>query len=210
VKHVVYASSSEAYGEPLEVPTNEEHPILLNAFADRDSYASSKVIGDFYTRLYAKQYNIKYTVLRIFNMYGERMVNTKYGQVIPEFVTRCLQEPEFTIIGDGSHTRSFCYIKDATRLLRSLIDNEVTGFINLGNDAEISILELASEVHKKIGREFKPVFLEERPHDHKRRRPDITRLKNELSGTLDFSSLDDGLELVIDYYKKLLKIHELA
>ncbi|WP_448552172.1 NAD-dependent epimerase/dehydratase family protein [Thalassotalea montiporae] len=204
VNHVIYASSSEAYGEPLEVPTNESHPVLLNSFADRDSYASSKVIGDFYTRLYAKQYNINYTVLRIFNMYGERMVNTKYGQVIPEFVTRCLQEPEFTIIGDGSHTRSFCYIKDATSLLRKLVECDVTGFINLGNDAEISILELAASIHKKVGREFTPVHLEERPHDHKRRRPDITKLKNEL-GELDFTPLETGLELVIKYYKALIE-----
>lgn len=201
VGFVIYSSSSEAYGEPMEVPTPETHPILLNAFADRDSYASSKALGDYYTKLFAKKYRIKWQILRIFNLYGERMINTKYGQVIPEFVKRAMFEDKFTIIGDGSHTRSFCYITDATRMMRLLMESETEDIINLGNDQEISILELAKKVHKAIGREFAPEFLPERPNDHKRRRPDISKLKS-IVGDLSFVSLEDGIKKLVDFYKK--------
>lgn len=200
VNYLAYASSSEVYGEPITLPTPESHPVLLNAHADRDSYASSKAIGDFYTRIGAKKLGIDYLVIRFFNQYGPRMVGTKYGQVIGEFIRRGLTEPEFTIIGDGSHTRSFCLVTDACRAMVDLFEKRVTGFINLGNDKEITILELAKIIHKKIGRDFKPIFLPERPHDHRRRCPDITRLKTELPH-LQLTDLDAGLDLTIDYFR---------
>jgi nucleoside-diphosphate-sugar epimerase len=203
VNKIIYTSSSEVYGEPMILPTPETHPILLNAFADRDSYASSKALGDFYVRLHCQHKNIDYLILRIFNMYGERMVNTRYGQVIPEFIKRTLSsDQEFTIIGDGQHTRSFCYIKDATIAMVQLMQQHVTGFLNLGNDQEISILELAQTIHQILKRPFKPKFLPERPHDHKRRCPDLTRLKTILP-ELKFTSLHDGLTKVIKYYQDI-------
>ena len=200
VKHIIYTSSSEVYGSPFTIPTNEQHPILLNSSFDRDSYAASKAVGEFYVRLFAKQYNISSLILRVFNMYGERMVGTRYGQVIPEFITRMLSENEFTIIGNGEHTRSFCYVKDATTIIRMLTENETTGIINLGNDQEISILELANTIHVLNDQSFNPQFLPERANDHKRRRPDIHNLQTILPG-LTFTSLDEGLKKVISYYK---------
>src|SRR3990167_3264408 len=140
VKKIIYTSSSEVYGEPMIVPSPETHPILLNANADRDSYAASKAMGEFYVRLYANNQKKDWLILRVFNMYGPRMVNTKYGQVIPEFIHRMRTEKEFTLIGDGHHTRSFCLVHDAIRLLLMLDKQNVTGFLNLGNPEEISIL----------------------------------------------------------------------
>lgn len=203
VRYVAYTSSSEAYGEPMQVPTPESHPVLLNAAADRDSYASAKAMGDFYTRIGAIKLGIDWLNIRVFNQYGPRMVGSKYGQVIGEFVRRGLTEPRFTIIGDGSHTRSFCLVTDGARAMVDLLEKRVTGFINLGNDKEMTILELAQLVHGKLGRPFEPVFLPERPHDHRRRCPDLTRLRQELPG-FQLTDLDRGLDLTIEYFRKAL------
>ena len=203
VVYLCYTSSSEVYGEPMVVPTPETHPVLLNAEADRDSYASSKAMGDFYVRIGARKLEIDALAVRVFNQYGPRMVGTKYGQVIGEFVRRGLTEPEFTLIGDGSHTRSFCLVTDGARMLADLFEKRVTGFINLGNDDEISILELARRIHEKLGREFRPVFLDERPHDHRRRCPDLTRLRQCLPG-LELTGLDEGLDITIRHFRETL------
>lgn len=204
VGYVCYTSSSEVYGDPMIIPTPETHPVLLNAEADRDSYASSKAMGDFYVRIGAQKLGIEALAVRVFNQYGPRMVGTKYGQVIGEFVKRGLTEPEFTMIGDGSHTRSFCLVTDGARILVDLFEKSITGFINLGNDNEISILELAERIHAKLGREFKPVFLEERPHDHRRRCPDLTRLK-ECLPDLELTDLDTGLDITIRSFREVMQ-----
>jgi nucleoside-diphosphate-sugar epimerase len=200
VDYLIYTSSSEVYGDALEIPTDEKQPVALNIFADRDSYAASKLLGEFYVRLYAKQYDIKSLILRVFNMYGERMVGTHYGQVIPEFINRMLFENEFRIIGDGSYTRSFCYIKDAASAMRKLIEKQITGLVNVGNDQEITILELAEKIHILERENFNPTFSPERLNDHKRRCPDIRYLKT-LLPDMKFTPLDQGLKKVIDFYK---------
>jgi len=209
VTKILYASSSEVYGDPTLIPTPESHPIILNAHADRDSYASSKAIGDFYTRLFAKQYNIDFLIFRIFNLYGERMVNTRYGQVIPEFVQRMLFENEFTILGNGEHSRSFCYIKDATNIITTLLHKNITGFINVGNDEEITINELAKTIHVVANKEFTPRYLPARPHDHKRRRPDLTRLRD-IIPDLRYTPLTEGLKRVISFYETTQPVKEQA
>lgn len=201
VEYLIYTSSSEVYGNALEFPTKEQHSILLNARADRDSYAASKAIGDFYVRLFAKQNNMRSLILRIFNLYGERMDGTRYGQVIPEFVNRLLYETDFYIIGNGTQTRSFCYIQDAVFAMRILMERQATGIVNLGFDDEISIGLLAKTLHELEHRQFNPTFMPERPDDHKRRHPDISNLKA-LVPELKFTPLKKGLQRVIDFYKK--------
>ncbi|PJD92729.1 MAG: hypothetical protein CK424_03880 [Legionella sp.] len=200
VNYVIYSSSSEVYGNPLNIPTDEKQPILLNLEADRDSYAASKAADDFYVRLFAKHHHMSFLILRIFNLYGERMVGTKYGQVVAEFVTRMLHEDQFTLIGDGSQTRSFCYVKDATWAIKQLIEHHITGLVNVGNDEEISILKLAQCLHSLEKIPFHPVFLAPRAHDHQRRRPDISHLRS-LIPDLKFTSLETGLKKVIKYYR---------
>jgi len=143
VKKIIYASSSETYGEPLEIPTPETHPILLNINTNRDSYASSKAICDFYVKLFAKENNIDFLILRIFNTYGPHMDTSEYGQVIPEFINKMFNDEKFTIIGNGEHTRSFCYVSDHTRLVRKLAETVSNQVVNIGNDKETRIIDLA-------------------------------------------------------------------
>ena len=203
VSYLIYTSSSEVYGDPIVIPTNEKQLISLNADADRDSYAASKTIDEFYIRLFANQHHLNCLILRVFNLYGEKMVGTRYGQVIPEFVNRMLHEAEFTIIGTGKNTRSFCYIKDATWAMRELMQKNIKGVVNLGNDEEIAILALAKRLHKLENLTFNPTFLPVRPHDHKRRRPDISYLHS-LLPNLKFTDLTSGLKKVIAYYKSIV------
>ena len=201
VKKIVYASSSETYGEPQKIPTPETHPILLNIHTDRDSYASSKAINDFYVKLFAKEHNIEYLILRIFNTYGPRMDTSEYGQVIPEFISKMLSKNQFTIIGNGEHTRSFCYVTDHTRLVRKLVEKASNEIINVGNDSEITINQLAKTIHKIEKLDFKPKYLEGREYDHKRRKPDISKLKKIIN---DYPriSIEEGLKTTITSYKE--------
>ena len=201
VKKIIYASSSEVYGEPLEVPTPETHPIILNIHTDRDSYASSKAISDFYVKLFAKENKINYLILRIFNTYGPHMDTSEYGQVIPEFINKMFNDKQFTIIGNGEHTRSFCYVEDHTRLVRKLAEQVSNEIVNVGNNVETKIIDLAKKIHEIEGREFKPKFLPGREYDHKRRQPDITKLK-ELIDDYPKISLEKGLKLTIEEYTK--------
>lgn len=201
VKKIIYASSSETYGEPLEIPTPETHPILLNIHTVRDSYASSKAICDFYVKLFALKNNIDFLIFRIFNTYGPRMDTSKYGQVIPEFICKMLKSEEFSIIGDGTQTRSFCYVTDHTRLAIQLAEKISNEIINLGNDDEITINDLAHILHKLEGKSFSPKYIAPREYDHKRRCPDISKLKRLLNNQPTVS-LEEGLRLTLEAYKK--------
>jgi nucleoside-diphosphate-sugar epimerase len=200
IKKIVYSSSSEIYGEPLKIPTPETHPILLNIFTNRDSYASSKAICDFYVKLFAEKNKKDYLIFRIFNTYGPNMDTSEYGQVIPELIEKMYSKQKFTIIGDGSQTRSFCYVSDHTRLARKLIENASNEIVNLGNDKEIKIFDLARMMHVIDNIEFKPIYLPGREYDHKRRRPDITKMKN-LINDYPKISLEKGLKLTIKEFK---------
>jgi len=200
VKKIIYASSSETYGEPLEIPTPEMHPILLNIHTDRDSYASSKAINEFYVKLFAKEHNIEYIILRIFNTYGPHMDTSEYGQVVPEFIHKMFNDEQFTIIGDGEHTRSFCYVSDHTRLVRKLSENVSNEIVNVANDSEITINYLAETLHKLENKKFKPKYLPGREYDHKRRCPDISKLKKLINDHPKIS-LEEGLKKTIEDYK---------
>ncbi len=199
VRYLIYTSSSEVYGQPVTIPTSEEDPILLNILADRDSYAASKAIDEFYLRLLTEQQAIDCLIVRVFNLYGERMVGTRYGQVIPEFIRKLVNRETFTVIGNGSHTRSFCHVQDAAWALRQLMEKNATGIINLGNDQEISILQLAQMIHRLANKPFKPKFLPNRPKDIIRRCPNIQRLKTQLP-QLRFTPLEQGLSQLLNKY----------
>jgi len=201
VEKIVYASSSETYGEPLQVPTPETHPILLNIHTNRDSYASSKAICEFYTKLFAKEFKIKFLILRIFNTYGPHMDTSEYGQVIPEFINKMFKSKQFTIIGDGKHTRSFCYVSDHTRLARKLAETVSNEIVNLGNDEETKIFDLAKMMHDLENKKFNPKYLPGREYDHKRRQPDVTKLKKLINDNPKIS-LEEGLQKTIDAFKQ--------
>jgi nucleoside-diphosphate-sugar epimerase len=201
IKKIIYASSSEVYGEPLKIPTPETHPILLNIHTDRDCYASSKALCEFYVKLFSKQNKKDYLILRIFNTYGPHMDTSEYGQVIPEFIKKMFNNSEFTIIGNGEHTRSFCYISDHTRLTRKLIEQISNEIVNLGNDKETKIFDLAREMHKIENKDFRPKYLPGREYDHKRRQPDLLKMKK-LINDYPKINLREGLEKTIKDYKK--------
>lgn len=195
-----FASTSETYGEPYNIPTTENDLTYFRINEDRDSYAVAKMMSEFYVRLYSSKINLDYVIMRIFNVYGPKMVGTKYGQVVPEFISR-LKKGEYPLklIGNGQQKRSFIYIDDhielTWRLIKSDVKNEV---INLGNDQEISIGELAQNIMSLMDLEPKFEITEERSGDHMRRRPDISKLLN-VVGDFNFTELDSGLKKCLFY-----------
>jgi len=195
VTKLIYTSSSEVYGDNPIIPTPETEPIMLNMLSDRDSYASSKAMGEFAVKYACQEANVSYVILRPFNTYGSRMVNTKYGQVIPEFIKRVKESDDFTIIGDGSHQRSFCHVRDHVELVVSSIDKLDNEIVNIGNPHMISINNLARRIHKIAGREFKPNHLPEREYDTLRRQPCIAKI-NKIIPNYKFENLDKELTIL--------------
>ena len=191
---VIFASTSEVYGEPFEIPTKESSTTHVRIDQDRDSYAAAKLMSEFYVKLYSQDLNIDYLICRIFNVYGPGMIGTKYGQVIPEFINR-LQHGEYPlkILGTGEHTRSFCYIDDHVALTMKLFQsNDYNTVVNLGNPYEISIKQLANKIMSIMGLEPKLEFKKEREGDHLRRNPCLTKLKG-IIGNYNFLSLEEGI-----------------
>lgn len=192
---VVFASTSETYGEPTIIPTPETGQTYFRIDQDRDSYSVAKMMSEFYVKLFSKKLGLNFIILRIFNVYGKGMIGSKYGQVIPEFIQR-LREGEYPlrIYGKGNHTRSFCHIDDHVELtIRLLKSNFRNGVVNLGNNQEISILDLANLTMKTMGLEPKVEFGKEREGDHLRRCPDISLLFS-ITGEYDFIPLEEGIK----------------
>lgn len=196
---IIYASSSETYGDPFSVPSKETDVTYVNIEHVRDSYAAAKLVGEFFVKLIAEETGMDYMILRLFNVYGPRMVGTKYGQVIPEFIQR-LSEGEYPlkIYGTGEHKRSFCYVTDNVKMtVDAAVVSCPNGVYNIGNTCEISILELGSIIMSKMGK--KPEFecMPEREGDHKRRCPDTHKLHS-IIGEHEFVSLEHGIDLMLD------------
>lgn len=193
VKKIIYTSSSEVYGATPIIPTLETHDIILNSLADRDSYAVSKAVGEFQIRIWCERNNVEHLILRPFNTYGDRMVAGGYGQVVPELISR-LSEETFYIYGDGTQTRSFCFVDDHIRIAYQLA-NKAVGIYNIGNDLEITILELTKticevyDVNKKI--EFKDAWA----YDTKWRKPSLNKLKT-IIGDYKYTTLVEGLKIL--------------
>lgn len=199
---VIYASSSETYGEPFSLPSKETDVTYVNVEHVRDSYAAAKLVGEFYVKLIAEELGLDYIILRLFNVYGPRMVGTKYGQVIPEFIQR-LSEGEYplNIYGNGEHMRSFCYVTDNVRMtVDAALAPTGKGIYNIGNSHEVSILNLGTLIMNKMGKEPSFRFLPEREGDHKRRCPDTTKL-HALIGVQEYIDLDTGIERMLHVEK---------
>ena len=193
VKKIIYTSSSEVYGPTPILPTEETHPIELYIDSDRDSYASSKAIGEFMVKTWCKQNNISYIILRPFNTYGSRMATNGYGQVIPELIERVSSNDEFFIFGDGNQTRSFCYVSDHVDIVCKLMfdcDNEV---LNIGNDEEITIENLSKKILTLYNSNKKINHKESWSNDTKWRKPSLFRLKKYVPNH-EYISLEVGLK----------------
>jgi UDP-glucose 4-epimerase len=196
VKRVFFSSSSEVYGEPVHLPQHE-HTTPLNS---RLPYAVVKNVGESFCRSYQQEYGLEYTLFRFFNTYGPKQ---SPDFVISKFIDAALENKDITIYGDGSQTRTFCYINDnATACINAMEkDLFVNDVVNVGNDETYTILELAEIIIKLTGSKSKLIHLPPLPEgDMTRRQPDILSMKKLLNR--DFLSLEAGLKEILKGRKK--------
>lgn len=201
---VLFASTSEVYGNTHVIPTPETYHGYVNPIGIRSCYDEGKRAGEALCIAYAREHNLDIRIARIFNTYGPRMRHEgHYGRVIPRFITQALANTPLTIFGDGTQTRSFCYVTDQIEGLLRLISYESKGevIMNIGNPEEISILNLAQCINNitrsSSNLEFHPLPMD----DPQRRKPDITMAKTLLNWTPKIA-LNKGLERTIEYYKE--------
>ena len=200
---ILQASTSEVYGDPTVHPQPEAYWGNVNPIGIRSCYDEGKRCAETLFFDYRRQHGLQIKVARIFNTYGPRMLPDD-GRVVSNFIVQALQGRDLTLYGDGSQTRSFCYVDDLVdglvRLMES--DAEVTGPINLGNPGEFSIRELAEKVLALVGNGSKLVCEPLPQDDPTQRQPDITKAK-EILGWQPRVSLDEGLPRTVDYFRGL-------
>jgi UDP-glucuronate decarboxylase len=202
---IFQASTSEVYGDPEVHPQTEEYWGNVNPIGPRACYDEGKRAAETLFFDYNRQHGVNIRVARIFNTYGPRMA-TGDGRVVSNFIVQALEGDDITIYGDGSQTRSFCYVSDLVDgFLRMMDKNEpLVGPINLGNPNEFTMLELAEKVIKLTGSSSKLRFEPLPQDDPKQRQPDITKAKAQL-GWGPKVQLEEGLEETISYFKRVLK-----
>lgn len=201
---ILQASTSEVYGDPSVHPQTEEYWGNVNPIGLRSCYDEGKRCAESLFFAYRHQRNLRIKVARIFNTYGPRM-HPNDGRVVSNFIVQALLGRDITIYGDGSQTRSFCYVDDLINGLMSLMgtSDDVTGPINIGNPDEFSILELASAVISLTGSSSKIIHKPLPQDDPRQRRPDISKASKELSWA-PRTKLNDGLVQTIAYFDGLL------
>ncbi len=193
------ASTSEVYGDPLVHPQTESYRGNVSSTGPRSVYDEGKRFAEAITMAYHREYDLDVRIVRIFNTYGPRM-QPDDGRVVTNFVNQALAGDPITIYGDGSQTRSFCFVDDEVRGFLALLDGEHVGPINIGNDGEFTMLELADLVIELTGSSSKIVHEPLPIDDPKLRRPDIT-MARELLGWEPTIDLRDGLARTIDWFR---------
>jgi dTDP-glucose 4,6-dehydratase len=196
-------STSECYGDPLEHPQVETYWGNVNPVGARSCYDESKRYAEALTMAYHRVHGIRTNIARIFNTYGPRM-QLKDGRVVPAFLDQALTGEPMTIFGDGSQTRSFCYVTDLVRGLYLLSKSDERYPVNLGNPREMTILEFAEQIQKLMGTDARLKFEPLPEDDPKRRRPDIGKAKRIL-GWEPLVPLEQGLRETIEYFRKELR-----
>ncbi len=200
VKKILFSSSSEVYGEPVQLPSRE-HGIVNPS--PRDPYSLVKMLGENLTYHYFHQYGLKTVALRFFNVYGPRQESSPYGFVVSIFLDRALKGLPLQIFGDGSATRDFVFYRDnIDTLLTAMLKDETNGeTINVGKGVPTTIQELAEQVVKLTGRDLKIDYLPVRKLEIKYRTPDVGRM-HELIGTQAGTPMEDGLRETYAYMQK--------
>jgi len=194
------ASTSECYGDPLIHPQPETYWGHVNPIGPRSVYDEAKRFSEAVTMAYHRYYKVDTRILRIFNTYGPRM-QLRDGRVIPNFMWQALQDEDVTVYGDGSQTRSFCYVSDEVEGILRLSRSEEHAPVNIGNPSEFTILECAQKVIALTGSRSR-IKQEPLPQDDpKQRRPDITKAKR-LLGWEPKVDLETGLKLSLEYFRK--------
>lgn len=205
---VLQASTSEVYGDPEIHPQPEDYRGSVSPIGPRSCYDEGKRVAESLCMNYHLAHQLEVRIVRIFNTYGPRM-DPDDGRVVSNFIRQALKEEPLTIYGDGSQTRSFCYVDDLVDgLIRMMDQNEETGPVNLGNPKEYTMLQLAREVLDITG-SSSPLTHRELPADDPRRRcPDISKAR-QLLGWLPQTDLRTGLKHTVEYYRSLLNRGEL-
>lgn len=199
---ILIASTSEVYGDPLIHPQVESYWGNVNPVGPRACYDEGKRCGEALALSYARQYGVDVRIARIFNTYGPRLRQAD-GRVVSNFIVQALRSQPITIYGDGSQTRSFCFVSDMVDgLMRLMASNEDHGPVNLGNPTETTMLELSALITELTGSRSNMVFVPLPVDDPVRRRPDIT-LARRLLGWQPKVSLVDGLRATIDYLRSV-------
>jgi dTDP-glucose 4,6-dehydratase len=196
------ASTSEIYGDPAVHPQNEEYWGNVNPIGPRGVYDEAKRFMEAITMAYHTYHGLDTRIARIFNTYGPRM-RLNDGRALPAFIGQALRGEDITVFGDGSQTRSFCYVDDEIEGIFRLLMSDYTMPVNIGNPDEITILEFAEEIIKLTGTNQKIIYKELPEDDPKQRQPDITKAK-QILGWMPKVSRAEGLKITLEYFKKVV------
>jgi dTDP-glucose 4,6-dehydratase len=198
---ILVASTSEIYGDPLVHPQNEDYYGNVSSIGPRGVYDEAKRFMESLTMAYHRYHGVDTRIVRIFNTYGSRM-RLNDGRVVPAFMGQALRGEDLTVFGDGSQTRSFCYIDDQVEGIYRLLMSDYSEPVNIGNPHETTILQFAQEIIKLTGTGQKIIFKPLPQDDPLQRQPDITRAKEILDWEPKVHR-SEGLKIVYDYFKSL-------
>ena len=196
----ILASTSEVYGDPLVHPQKENYYGNVNPIGPRSIYDEAKRFIESMTISYHKYHKLNVSIIRIFNTYGPRM-KIDDGRVLPTFIKQASKDLDITINGDGNQTRSFCYISDLIDGLEKVMYSNYAYPINIGNDDEVTINNIASLIIKKLNSESKIVYKKLPENDPLKRRPNISLAKEHLNWSPRITK-ENGIKLLIDYYRE--------
>lgn len=197
---ILIASTSEIYGDPLVHPQTEEYWGNVNSVGPRGVYDEAKRYMESITMAYHTFHQLETRIIRIFNTYGPRM-RLDDGRALPTFMSQALRGEDITMFGDGSQTRSFCYVDDLVEGIYRLLLSDYAGPVNIGNPSEITLMQFAEEVLALTGSKSKIVFKPLPQDDPKQRQPDITKAKNIL-GWEPKVDRHEGLKRTLEYFKQ--------
>ena len=200
---ILVASTSEIYGDPLVHPQSEEYLGNVNTIGPRGVYDEAKRFLEAITMAYHTYHNVDTRIVRIFNTYGPRM-RLNDGRALPAFVGQAMRGEDITVFGDGSQTRSFCYVSDLVEGIYKLLLSDYCFPVNIGNPNEITIKDFAEEIKSLMNSSVQIVYKPLPKDDPKQRQPDITKAKNIL-GWQPIIDRHEGLKKTIDYFKSFSK-----
>jgi UDP-glucuronate decarboxylase len=206
---VLFSSTSEVYGDPLEHPQREEYWGNVSSTGPRSCYDEAKRFGEALCMIYVRTYGVDARLIRIFNTYGPNM-DPEDGRMLPNFITQALRNQDITIYGDGQYTRSLCFVQDLVGGMLTVMESnrqDAAGRVyNVGNPEEHTILEYAQMVLDLIpSSSSRLTYMPPVPDDPSRRRPDITRVRSEL-GWEPHVPLRDGLQQTVDYFREVTPV----
>jgi dTDP-glucose 4,6-dehydratase len=196
----VIASTSEVYGDPLEHPQRETYWGNVNPIGPRGVYDEAKRFAEAITLAYHRAHGVDTKIVRIFNTYGPRM-RLHDGRAVPAFMSQALRNEDVTVFGDGTQTRSFCFVSDLVDGLLRLLASNTNEPVNIGNPHELTIEEIAKTIIRLVGSSSRLVYRPLPVDDPKQRQPDITRART-LLGWEPKVGLEDGLLRTVDYFRK--------